>query len=302
MGEFSKRLGDIGEKVIIDFLKSIGWFDPQRNIDIVSIDEEHRKNSNGLDGLFHYVNPMISNSVVVVHYSSKYSKNPYPSSLVKDFKGHYTDLVKTIESYKKSEQNQELQTNSDNVDTFFYRGILFWLNNAESENDDLISRLNKIELNTGVVHDGVFLVDNKRILFIYDAINYMKINFPVGDYKVEFIYFLSGLNAGDGNLRSGSILPIEYINGSILPIIARKGNETTVVLFSIDSFSKDDLLKLFGIANTIGNNTQGSTLLCFYDYKESEHLPLVENAKQSFGNSDFTRNLKVDRFPYGLLK
>jgi hypothetical protein len=43
-------------------------------------------------------------------------------------------------------------------------------------------------------------------------------------------------------------------------------------------------------------------VLCFYDYKESEHLPLVENAKQSFGNSDFTKNLKVDRFPYGLLK
>lgn len=302
MGEFSKRLGDTGEKVIVEFLKTIGWFDPQRNIDIVSIDEEHRKKTNGLDGLFHYVNPMISNSIVVVHYSSKYSKKPYPSSLIKDFKEHYTDLVKTIESYKKSEQNQELQTNSDNIDTYFYRGILFWLNNSESESDDLISRLNKIELNTGVVHDGVFLVDNKRILFIYDAMNYMKLNFSNSEYKVEFIYFLSGLNAGDGNLRSGKILPIEYMNGSILPIIARKGNETTVVLFSIDSFSKDDLLKLFGIANTIGNNTQGSTVLCFYDYKESEHLPLVENAKQSFGNSDFTKNLKVDRFPYGLLK
>jgi len=302
MGEFSKRLGDTGEKVIVEFLKTIGWFDPQRNIDIVSIDEEHRKKTNGLDGLFHYVNPMISNSIVVVHYSSKYSKKPYPSSLIKDFKEHYTDLVKTIESYKKSEQNQELQTYSDNIDTYFYRGILFWLNNSESESDDLISRLNKIELNTGVVHDGVFLVDNKRILFIYDAMNYMKLNFSNSEYKVEFIYFLSGLNAGDGNLRSGKILPIEYMNGSILPIIARKGNETTVVLFSIDSFSKDDLLKLFGIANTIGNNTQGSTVLCFYDYKESEHLPLVENAKQSFGNSDFTKNLKVDRFPYGLLK
>jgi len=302
MGEFSKRLGEIGEKVIVEFLKTIGWFDPQRNIDIASVDEEHRKKTNGLDGLFHYANPMISNSIVVVHYSSKYSKKPYPSSLIKDFKEHYTDLVKTIESYKKSVQNQELQTIADNIDTYFYRGILFWLNNSESESDDLIVKLNKIELNTGVVHDGVFLVDNKRILFIYDAMNYMKLNFPNGEYQVEFIYFLSGLNSGDGNFRSGKILPIEYINGSILPIIARKDKETTVVLFTVDSFSKDDLLKLFGIANTIGNNTQGATELCFYDYKESEHLPFVENAKQSFGNSDFTKNLKVDRFPYGLLK
>ncbi len=302
MGEFSKRLGDIGEKVIVDFLKTIGWFDPQRNIDIISVDEEHRKKTNGLDGLFHYINPMISNSIEFVHYSSKYSSKPYPSSLVKDFKDHYTDLVKTIESYKKSEQNQEVQASSENIDTFFYRGILFWLNNSENENDDLISKLNKIELNTGVVHDGVFLVDNKRILFMYDALNYMKLEFPSSEFEVEFIYFLTGLNAGDGNLRSGKILPIEYINGSILPMITRKGNETTVVIFSIDNFNKEDLLKLFGIAHTIGNNTQGSTRLCFPNYKESEDLPLVENAKQIFGNSDFTKNLKIDKFPFGLLK
>lgn len=302
MGEFAKRLGEVGENVIVDFLKTIGWFDPQRNIDIKSVDDEHRKISNGIDGVFHYVNPMISNSIEFVHYSSKYSSKPYPSSLVKDFKNHYTDLVKTIESYKKSEQNQDVQANAQNIDTYFYRGVLFWLNNAESEDDNLIVKLDKIELNTGVNHDGVFLVDNKRILFIYDALIYMKLNFPIGEFEVEFIYFLTGLNAGDGNLRSGKILPVEYINTSILPMIARKGNETTVILFSIDKFNKDDLLKLFGIANSIGCNVQGATKICFPDYLESEYLPLVENAKQIFGNSDFTKNLKIDKFPFGLLK
>lgn len=302
MGEFSKRLGEVGEEVIVEFLKTIGWFDPQRNIDIKSVDEEHRKVSNGLDGLFHYINPMISNSIEIIHYSSKYSSKPYPSSLVKDFKEHYTDLVKTIESYKKSDQNQDLQMNYENIDTFFYRGLLFWLNNTQSEEDDLIVKLSKIELNSGVVHDGVFLVDNKRILFISDALNYMKLNFPVNEFEVEFIYFLTGLNGGDGNLRSGKILPIEYINGSILPLIARKNNETTVIIFSLDNFNKEDLLKLFGISNTIGNNTQGSTRICFPDYKESEQLPIVENAKQIFGNSDFTKNLKIDKFPFGILK
>jgi len=63
MGEYSKLVGDIGEKVVADFLKIIGWNDPQRNFDLSSIDTEHRKYSNGLDGYFHYLSPMISNTI-----------------------------------------------------------------------------------------------------------------------------------------------------------------------------------------------------------------------------------------------
>ena len=63
MGENSKRIGETGEEVVANFLKLIGWNDPQRNIDITSMDTEHRKYSNGLDGYFHYASPMISNTV-----------------------------------------------------------------------------------------------------------------------------------------------------------------------------------------------------------------------------------------------
>lgn len=37
MGEYSKRIGEVGEKVVADFLKLIGWNDPQRNFDLASI-------------------------------------------------------------------------------------------------------------------------------------------------------------------------------------------------------------------------------------------------------------------------
>src|SRR5687768_9672611 len=106
MGEYSKRVGDTGEKVVTDFLKLIGWSDPQRNYDVTSIDTEHRKYTNGLDGYYHYVSPMISNTVENILYSCKYSTDPYPASqLIKLFKEHYTDLAKTIESFRKSEFN-----------------------------------------------------------------------------------------------------------------------------------------------------------------------------------------------------
>ena len=302
MGEFSKRIGDVGENVVVEFLKLIGWLDPQRNTDIDSVDKEHRKVSNGIDGLFHYINPMISNTVEFIHYSSKYSLASYPASkLIPTFKEYYTDLVKTIESYKKSEQNQTTQYYYENIETFFYRGVIFWLNNSKDGEDDILSKLRNIELNTGVEHDGVFLVDNKRILFIYDAINYTKLKYPKGEgYEVEFIYFLNGLNSNDNNIRSGNILPVEFINSSILPMKATKNNETTVILFAIDNFTKEDLMKYFGIAKNIGCNVQGATNICFPDYQESIHRPDVDNLKQTFNEPQFTRSLTVSNYNYQL--
>jgi hypothetical protein len=44
MGEFSKRIGENGEEIVIKFLTLIGWHDPVRNFDIPSIDpEKHGK-------------------------------------------------------------------------------------------------------------------------------------------------------------------------------------------------------------------------------------------------------------------
>lgn len=304
MGENSKRIGETGEEVVANFLKLIGWNDPQRNIDIASMDTEHRKYSNGLDGYFHYISPMISNTVENILYSCKYSTDPYPvSQAVKLFKEHYTDLAKTIESFRKSELNQNTQKMHENIDVFFDRGVLFWLNNSGKGENDLISRLDKIDLNTGINHNGIFLVDNKRIQFIYDSINYARNNFTKGDgFDVDFIYFTNGLNNDERNMRNGKILPVQYINTSVLPMRASKHNETTVMIFSVDNFDKNDLMKFMGIAKNIGCNVQGATQICFPDYNETEHLPEVNNMKQIFNDASFTANLIVTNYNNPILR
>lgn len=44
MGEYAKRIGEVGENVVVDFLNIIGWKNPQRNVDILSTNpEEHGK-------------------------------------------------------------------------------------------------------------------------------------------------------------------------------------------------------------------------------------------------------------------
>lgn len=304
MGEYSKRIGEGGEKLVTDFLKLIGWNNPQQNIDLSSMDSKHRKYTNGLDGYFHYLSPMISKTVESVLYSCKYSADPYPvSQVVKIFKEHYTDLAKTIESFHKSELKRNIMSSHENIDTFFDRGVLFWLNYSGKGENDLISRLDKIDLNTGINHDGIFLVDNKRLQFIYDSICYAKETFTKGDgYDVDFIYFTNGLNNDERNKRNGKIMPVQYINTSILPMRANRNNETTVLLFSIDSYNKDDLMKYMGIAKNIGCNVQGSTQICFPDYIETEHLQEVNNMKQTFYDASFTSNLTVSNYNNPILR
>lgn len=301
MGEYSKRVGEVGENVVADFLKLIGWENPLRNDDIESLDTDFRKRTNGIDGYFHYINPMVSGTIENIIYSSKYSTAPYPiSQLVTQFKERYLELAKAIESFKKSEIKQSTINLHQNIDTHFDRGILFWLNNSTSGENDLISRLSRVELNTGVNHDGILLVDNKRIQFIYDSICFAQLKYRQHD--VDFVYFNNGLNNDDRNPRNGKIMPVQYINSSILPLRASKENETTIIINAIDNFDKDDLMKYMGIAKNIGCNAQGATLICFPDYSETEHLPTVNNIKQIFNDSSFTSQLKVTNYNNPVLR
>lgn len=301
MGEYSKRIGEVGESVVVDFLKLIGWLNPQRNVDILSSDpEEQRKKTNGYDGYFHYRSPMISNTLENVIYSSKYSTSPYPSNPIATFKDHYTDLAKAIESFSKSEIQQETILMHDGISSHFNRGILFWLNNSSQGDNDLISKLNRIELPKEYEHDGIFLIDNKRIEFIYDSISYVQLNFR--NYEIDFIYFNTGFNNDELNAKNGKLMPIQYVNASIIPIRAHKNEETVVIISSIDGFDKNELMKLIGIAKNIGCNLQGRTVICFPDYLETEHLPIVEQVKQAFDDSSFTSNLTISNYNKSILR
>lgn len=301
MGEYSKRVGEVGENVVADFLKLIGWENPLRNDDIESIDTDFRKRTNGIDGYFHYINPMVSGTIENIIYSSKYSTDPYPvSQVVTQFKERYLELAKAIESFKKSELKQNTINLHQNIDTHFDRGILFWLNNSGTGENDLISRLSRIELSTGVNHDGIFLVDNKRIEFIYDSICFAQLKYRYHD--IDFVYFNNGLNNDDRNPRNGKIMPVQYINSSIVPLRASKDNETVIIINAIDNFDKDDLMKYMGIAKNIGCNAQGATLICFPDYSETEHLPTVNNIKQIFNDASFTSQLEVTNYNNPILR
>jgi len=295
MGEFSKRIGEIGEDIVSEFLSLIGWNEPLKNFDIPSIDpEKHGKKNHGIDAYFHYKSPVISRTLENILISVKYSKDKYPNNPIEKFKSHYTDLGMAIESFKKSELRANTINNRSDFETVFDRGIIFWLNNVE-ENQDLTSKLSRIEAPKDYYHDGIFLVDNQKIEFLFDSIEFAKRKFS--NRPIQFTYFNTGLNNDNDSAKNGSILPIQYLASNIIPIRVEVSTESnTLLLCSRENFEEEELIKLIGLAKNITANYQSNTIIAFPDYNRLQHEQIVAKAKQLFEDPTLTNSLSVENF------
>ena len=296
MGEFSKRIGEIGEEIVVEFLALIGWYQPVRNFDIPSIDpEKHEKKTHGIDAYFHYKSPLISKTLENVLMSVKYSKDKYPNSPVAKFKNHYTDLGKAIESFKKSDIRAKNINNRSDIEAVFDRGILFWLNNVDEDSNDLIFKLSKLEAPKDFNHDGIFLVDNNKIEFFFSAIEFAKREYP--NKEIEFTYFNTGLNGDNDTPKNGKIMPIQYLASNILPMrVQIENDKNTLILCSKEKFEEDELIKLIGLAKNITANYQSKTVIAFPDYNRLLHEQIVDGAIQTFEEYSFTNLISVKNF------
>ena len=299
MGEYSKRIGEIGESIVELFTEAIGWKSSVRKVDIPNVNiEEDNKKTHGLDGYFQYTGPMISNTVENILISVKYTTLPYPNSPTTTFKEYYEDLASALNSFGKSELKYNSSNYRNNVSETFDRGVLFWLSNSPESYDDLVSKLARIHLPKDFVNSGIFLVDNKRIAFIYDTLLYTKMRYPGAE--IDFLYFSTGLNSDERIAKNGKIMPVQYLNSSVIPLRVQQGGETTIVLSCLDSFDREELTKYMGLAKNLGINLQGNTELCFSNYRQSEHAPIVNQLKQQFDDPTFTDRLTVIN-PHNLL-
>jgi hypothetical protein len=296
MGEFSKRIGDLGEEIVGEFLALIGWHQPIRNFDIPSIDpDKHGKKTHGIDAYFHYQSPVVSRTLENILISVKYSQDKYPNAPVEKFKAHYKDLGMAIESFKKSELRAKTINSRSNFETVFDRGIIFWLNNVDDDSQDILQKLFKLEAPKDFNHDGIFLVDNKKIEFFFSAIEFTKRKFP--SKPIQFTYFNTGLNSDNDAPKNGTIMPIQYLASNILPIrVQTDTDKNTLILCSRENFEEDELIKLIGLAKNITANFQSHTIIAFPDYNRLQHEQLVSNAKLVFEDASFTNALFVENF------
>lgn len=305
MGELSKKIGEKGEKLVINFLNLLGWSDLPEGESILCIHpEKHKRTDNnrtthGID-LFYSARSQVQdftldNTVISV----KYSSNAYPNSPSTKFKEHLKDLAQTVECFINSNlratNNEEHEfTGVTNVND---TGVLMWLTNHKDSEQDVVSKIANVNLNRELNFSSIQIVDNARAAFLYNTISFIK--YKYGKNNVYFHYAFSSVNYKDPNIKKfGKAFPVEYLTADTIPFRIIK-NDTENVIFCLstrDNFSENSLNRLLYLAGDVSQEFTSDFTLLFPDYDALKHESTVKKAKRAHGK--FT-DKKITVISYG---
>lgn len=254
-GEKSKNSGEYGEKLVGDFLDLIGWKNARKGTPLKCINpEEHAKSlksgSHGIDFGFTYQSPLIDEELINCSISVRFNEEKYPSGIDRSFLEKVKDISDSIECYGRSSQRAEALMGFTKYKNINEVGILFWLTNNLEFRDDLISKLSGTKFSENSLRNTLFLVDDLRYDFITKSINFANKHYP--NFKTTFHYPRTGKNINPLlNKTHGKILPVEYINASIIPFRLEDNNNIRLLLTSLEPFSGDNLKKLLGLCQQL---------------------------------------------------
>jgi hypothetical protein len=303
MGEWSRRIGEVGEEIVGEFLDLIGWGDSQHNLTLSCMRSQRHKiresprTTHGIDYLFSYESQLSHRTLDHLVISVKYTLDSYPRNPSSKFKEYFSDLAKTMECFKSSEIRRSSNSQFSGIDHARDIGVLFWLSNDASDTSNVIQRIAGTRNLDEYNYDSIYVVDNKRVSFIYDTVKYLSSNRP--DSEIEFFYPNTGRNYDPTNKESsGKILPIEFVNSGVLPLTLsnKKDNSKTFVIAVIDDFNKDHLKRLMGLSYEITSNFTKDTLILFPNFERIHHENQVSEAKSSFRDKRFTENVRVSSY------
>src|SRR5688572_5018720 len=253
MAEKSKKRGEFGEDIVERLLNLIGWGTLLKGIDFNCIKplahtiSTGGRNNHGIDFVYHCECPLFTGTQEFVLVSSKFT-DKYPPSPGTKFRTYLRDLAQALECFKKSPLKNDLSIFEKPHKS--YTGVIFWLDNGkENQYDDVIGRLNDFRVDNDLEFDSIYLVDNKRADFLYDTIMFAQNKFKGA---TEFVIPNTGHNDPVTRKTSSPILPVQYINSSILPLkVVQKKSQEILVLTVIDEFEEECLRRLISLAQQL---------------------------------------------------
>ncbi|MBJ2124331.1 MULTISPECIES: hypothetical protein [Flavobacterium] len=306
MGEWSKTVGEKGEKVVDFFFKDIlGYNSVSSNETIGCIKgTKHKsktakgdKTTHGIDALISVKSPLEDKLLDIVAISSKYTADEYPKNPKAKFKEHFEDLAFTLECFKNSKLYAETNYKFGGVTRTEITGVLVWLSDKSPKDYELIPKISNVQIDTDLIFDKIIVIDNDRINFLYQTIYRAKEVFGVEN--VKFVYHNSSLNViGLNSMSYGDFMPIQYVFSDIIPLRIEKGSDVEFIIFCKDGFSSDNLSKLLSFANSFDHLASAKrTILSFPDYNELHHKSIIESELFKFPKYNFNQNLLVNLYP-----
>lgn len=309
-GENPIKIGNDGEKMLKEFLKLVGWNNLATNESFLcNNSKKHKisgsksdKTNHNVDASFYYDNPLNHSDTDIVLCSAKHNQEAY-SDKSKAY-SHLRELAHSVEC-ANNEYNYLSQFDSK-TRTKVIKGLLFWVSsNTDEKQKGMISEIStalisEIEDNVtastklrGIVYDSIYLVDNQKVTFISSAIKTAQNSYP--GCKINFLYPHTGLNnRSEDILTYGEILPIQYINGSIIPIVTENNGQITLSIFCDSNFNKDDLKRVIWLVHKISGLVSAVNIY-FNNYDKTKDSSEENRIKQSFQNSTLTDRITVKR-------
>ena len=305
MGEWSKSIGERGEKIVKFVFEEILEFNSL--IEGTSIEcnkgEQHKdkqakknKSTHGMDGLIYLESQIEDGLLDTVVISSKYTIK-YPENSKSLFKSHLKDLAFTIECFKNSKINSEINQRFNTVTKTELTGILVWLSNDDDINFNLNSKVNNITIDNQLIFDKIILLDNNKVNFLFQSIYRAKETY--GKENVSFVYHNSSLNySSQQSLTYGKTFPINYLYSDIIPMRVEHNNSIFLILFINDDFSLENFSQLLSFAKTFDHlNSIEKTIISYKNFDSLLNEKSIKDVLVNFQNYNLEKNLFVKKFP-----
>jgi hypothetical protein len=293
MGELQKKIGEHGEKVVLNFIKKIGWSSPSDGESLqCNKPEKHQRSgasprtTHGIDLFFSYKSKLESFAVDNVLISVKYTSKPYPSPPNTKFKEHFKDIAETVECFARSELRHQTNSEYDNLGVRKSNdaGVLFWLSGDREGEQDVVSRVNGVILDKELEFGNIQIVDNSRASFIYNSISTAERIYS--EQNVYFHYAFSSSNFTDQNIEKyGKVIPFEYLTSPIIPMrIIDNNNKQKFCISSIENYNDDAMKRLLNFASDISQDFSDEFVFLFTRYDDLEDGPSVKKCIRTLGD------------------
>lgn len=298
-GEKSKEIGEYGEKIVGKILELMGWENCQHPVEVPCHNTSFHKTKqgapkkdHGLDFLFRYKCPLVVDVQKTVSISAKY-RDKY-STTNNTLKNYITELGNTIHclTFDKVIGKKNIYPELSRIE---YVGLIFYITHDDDKNTDFLSTIPQIRNTDKIEYKPIYVIDNRIITFLYSSIMDAQQYFT--DKKVRFAYSNTEQNIGaiDGMLN-GTILPIEYLTSGLLPVQVEDNNGKRLVLYTLESFSKDSFEALFYFACKFTSSWAKSVTIKFYDYNERNHKNIVSEILSMKQQEQLSNKTEIEKF------
>ncbi|WP_152625743.1 hypothetical protein [Pseudomonas amygdali] len=171
-------------------------------------------------------------------------------------------------------------------------GVLFWINDKDVKDYDVVTEVATCRGLDDFNYGTIYVVDNRRACFLYEAISHMRNTF--GTPNVKFLYPSTGRNVDPSQrVNTGYVLPAEYLTSGIIPFFIEHDGKKKLAVCCDDEFSEEGLRRLIGYLNSVASEFPQQVLIAFPNYSFSAHSRQAAIVKSSIADKGFAELVLV---------